>query len=557
MEAPDYAPSYVYLAQAWSALGYKGKALAAAKQAATYSAGLPQAMRLEIDAQNFEAQYQWPKAVGALRKLAALRPDDPEVQLELVDVLQSAGKPGDAQAVLHALRRKGEPTASDPRLELAEAQIAAAKGDNKGRESSASRALRLAQARSATGLAADAELQLGVALTPSDPKSAEIMLERSLADYRSVGNPHGEALVHINIGNLFSGVQPRRGREEYQKALAQFQEIGDQNGVAAAYSDLGIALWSAGDRDGSETAVQNVLRIRTETGSIEGQAWALAALATQQSDERASDEAIAGFQKAAALDASIEDHSHRAFTLSSASDLLRDRGDFARAQAMCFEAQAEYAKIKDIAYRYGADYECALISLDRGDLQTVAASLRLVRKTAAHFDDTLVLGDVDRTQGQISMGKGDWAGAVRLLSFAAKEYAQGDTTTGEAVALSLLALCDSALGKTVERDVAIKRTADLRDRITERQSVFQVDIALAELRGETGEAEEAVSQLEALASDARSRLWPGWALDAELAELRVLRQSNQTSRATVLRARIAAEARQQGFGWVLWRAQRS
>ena len=40
-EAPEYAPTYTYLSQAWSALGYHDKALAAAEQAAARSAELP------------------------------------------------------------------------------------------------------------------------------------------------------------------------------------------------------------------------------------------------------------------------------------------------------------------------------------------------------------------------------------------------------------------------------------------------------------------------------------------------------------------------------------
>src|SRR5581483_8601699 len=40
-QAPGYAPAYRYLARAWSMLGYRAKAIAAAKQAAQYADGLP------------------------------------------------------------------------------------------------------------------------------------------------------------------------------------------------------------------------------------------------------------------------------------------------------------------------------------------------------------------------------------------------------------------------------------------------------------------------------------------------------------------------------------
>ena len=49
-EAPGYAPAYAYLAEAWSALGFRDKALAAAGQAAQNSANLPPEQRLQAEA---------------------------------------------------------------------------------------------------------------------------------------------------------------------------------------------------------------------------------------------------------------------------------------------------------------------------------------------------------------------------------------------------------------------------------------------------------------------------------------------------------------------------
>lgn len=554
-EAPDYAPVYTWLAKAWSALGYKDKALAAARQAAADSADLPEFMRLQIAAQSYEAQFDWPRAIETLRKLASLQQGDPEVQLELIDVLLSAGKPRDAQAVLDTLRERGGSMSGDARLELAAAHIASSQDDTKGQRLHAARALAMAKVHGEIGLAADAERQLGVLFTSSDHKSANDMLQRSLADYRSVGNPSGEADVHRDIGNLLSDVQPRQARAEYQKSLAQFQSIGDRNGIASTYSDLAIVLWSSGDRDGAETAARNVLQISRETGNIARQAWALAALAVGQTDERASDGAIAEFREAADLDASIGARAHRGFTLYSLSDVYRLRGQLAQAANVCAQAKAEYAGLGDLVNQLFADFQCAQIALDRGDVSATEARLNRARDAAVRRGDTMTLGNVDVTRGQIQMGQAKWEEAARSIDSAKNEYAQADLTTGAAVAESLLALCDAALGKTKERDAAWAHARDLRSRVTERQEVVQVDIALAELRGETGQKDEAISQLQTLAADARKREWPGWALEAELAEMRVLSHGGDAARANALRVQIAAEARQMGFGWVLQRLQ--
>ncbi|HSC18102.1 MAG TPA: winged helix-turn-helix domain-containing protein [Rhizomicrobium sp.] len=557
-DAPDYAPSYVYLAKAWSQLGYDQKAQAAAKQAADRAASLPQAMRLKIEAQSYRAESDWAKAAVALRKSAALQPDDFETQLDLAKVLLSAGKAQEAGETIQSLRSLGRAVAGDPRLELADADIAAAQGDPKARTGHARRALELATARGAAGLKADAELALGEALMQSDPRTANATLGQALVDYRHIGNPRGEAATHRLLGILFENSQPQRGREEYRKSLTESQAIGDRNGMAAAYADLGTVLWFDGDKDGAETATRNVLRLRRETGDIAGQAWALAALAVEQSDERAGEETIAGFREAAALDASIGAHSHRGFSLFSLADILRLRGELAQAQVVCAEALSEYARMGDSASGADAHLECAQISLDRGEVSAAGKELGTVRDLGERTNrPMMLLGNLDVAQGQIAMGEGEWAKAAGLIEKAKQEYARSDLKTGEAVAASLLALCYSALGKMVDRDAAVRRAAELRSGMTERQEILQVDVALNELRGETGRSREAISQLESIAADARQRSWPGWALEAELAEFRVLRKTGQTSHAIALKKHIEEEARRQGFGWILRRAIRA
>lgn len=555
-QAPDYAPAYAYLSKAWAAMGYHDKALAAANQAAANASGLPPSMRLQIEAQDFEARYDWKHAIESLRKLLALRKNDPEVQLELIDVLLSAGKPKDAQVALDTLRTQTESMSADARVELAAGRIADAQENPAAEQAHAERALALAKARDNPGLVADSELILGTVFTPINAKKARDMFSRALVDYATVKNPHGEASVHLVTGNLLSDTQPKLARTEYEESLREFQAIGDRSGIASAYSDLGVMLWSAGDRDAAETAVRNVLEIRRETGDTAGQAWALTALAVEESDERASSEVIAAFRQAAALDASIGVHSHRGFTLYSLSDIFRLRGELEEARNACAEAQAEYAKVNGPANKPSADFECALIALDRGDVVAAEAGARHARDAAVRRGDTMMIANADLTLGQIKIGQGRWSDAAPLFDAAAREYAQGELTPGQAIAISFTALCAAAAGNARARDAAMARAVEIRSRINEHQEVIQVDINLAELRGEEGENDRAISALQAIADDARSRNWPAWAMEAELAELRVLLRNGDVARADALRQRLVVEAMQKGFHWVLARAQK-
>ena len=177
-QAPAYAPAYADLAQAWSALGYQAKARAAAEQAAAYAADLP-----DPDA----AGDRRPAPVVPVRlgrrgpdasppdRLAPRRPGIPAA----ADRRPDRGR--QARRRLRRPRGSARPARrgrDDPRLELAAARIAAARDDDKGRADHAARALAQARANGETGLAADAEVQLAIALTGRDPKAAGETLRR-------------------------------------------------------------------------------------------------------------------------------------------------------------------------------------------------------------------------------------------------------------------------------------------------------------------------------------------------------------------------------------------
>jgi DNA-binding winged helix-turn-helix (wHTH) protein len=552
-QAPAYAPAYGYLAQAWSALGYKAKARAAAEQAAALSADLPPPVRLQIVAQRQISAYDWAGAGQTLRQLIALRPGDPENRLQLVDVLVSAGKANDAAAALNDLRALPAAGPTDPRIELAAAGIAASRDDNKAGADHAARALALARSAHEPGLAGEAGVQLANALGGERQAQAAQVLRQALADYTAAGDPHGQAWAHQNLGNLWVESDPAKARREYEQAMAIYQTIGDQGGVAASYSNLGIMMWSAGDRDGAETAVRHVLAIREETQDPTGQAWALAALAIEQSDEAITDEVIANFRRAITLDESAGAQAHLGFTLLSLSDDLRLRGDLAGAAKTCADAQRQYGALGDPAGRAGADFECAQIALDRGDLSAASAGLKTARTEARAHGDQMTLANADLLAGEIAMGQRRWAPASASFDSAARQFAASDLATGEAVASSLLALSEAALEKTQARDAAEARARTLRRKITERQEVIPADIALAQLAGETGSSDAAVDSLRALAAGARKSGWESWGLEADLAAVQVLDHSGDKARAAALRGEVAADARRLGFNWVLRR----
>jgi DNA-binding winged helix-turn-helix (wHTH) protein/tetratricopeptide (TPR) repeat protein len=550
-QAPGYAPAYLYLAQAWSALGYRAKAVAAAKQALANAKGLPDEERLQIEAQQHDLQGDRAQTIAAYTQLIALRPQNPEYRLQLVAALIHAGKYDEADAALAGLRNLPE-LDGDPRTELAAANIASGRGDAKARIAHARRALQWAQARGEPGLAANAELQLGIAL--DQDHQAEPLLRAAAADFRRIGNPHGEALAWQNLANLMDARNRiADARETYQHAMAIYQGVGDLGGEAAIYDDLSRMLWAAGDRDGTETALRQALRIGQETNDLTRQAWSLTGLATVLSDASAGDEVAAMYRQAITLDEQAGQHTHHVFALAAYGDLLRQRGELDRARDVCGKAQMEARALGAADSLMTADFECAQIALDRGEPAVAESALQTLLQKAITTNDTFSAANAQLVLGQIAMGRRQWAQARDRLQAALKDWTASEATAGQANTEALLAICYAELGDAKARDHAIAQARDLRSRVNQHQEVFYLDIALAELQAYTGKPDEAIATLSALADDAAKRRWIGLAFEARLAAQRVLDRGPSTAVAEQSRAALLADARQAGFGWVTQR----
>jgi len=547
-QAPGYAPAYLYLARAWSSLGYRAKAIAASGQALQNADGLPQEDRLQIEALRFTLQGNHTEAARTWATLVALRPQDPDFRLQLVDKLIIATKYDEAIAAL-AAARKLPGAIGDPRYELAAAQIESARGNGAALIPHARLALQQAQERGETGLVAQAELQLGIALDVD--KQAEPVLRQAAADFHLIGNPHGEALAYQNLGNLmYNFNQVAAARENYQRAMTIYQGVGDLGGEAAVYSDLSRMLWNAGDRDGTEAALRQALAIGRETDDKVRQAWSLTGLATVLSDESAGDEVAAMYREAVELDRQAGERSHLVFALSAYADLLRVRGELGAARDTCDQMQKAKLALNASSRPPEADFECAQIALDRGEVDQAAAEFTRIEQNAIAAKDGFDAANSQLVLGQIAMGRLHWADARDLLRRSRDGWAAAKETPGEATASALLALCAAAQNDTAARDAALKRAGDLRSQVTARQEVLYLDIAMAELQAQLGQPAQALAALRGYTDDAQKRRWIGYAFEARLAMLHVLERGNDAAAIKSSRDALATDARKAGYGWV-------
>ena len=548
-EAPGYAPAYAYLAQAWSALGYRDKALAAAEQAAQKAVNLPPEQRLQTEAVVDGAHAEWSKAAAAWLSLAHLRLASIEYRLQAIDAQIAAGAIPGAQATLHELERLPG-AADDPRVELAAARVAAALDDARGSEQHAAAALRLAQQRDAAGLVADAELTLAGARTHLNKnEEARASLIAAISAYRSIRNPRGEAAARTDLAQALGNLdRAQEAREEFQRAMELDRSIGDLAGIAAVYRDLSGMLWTAGDRDGAQAAAKDSLALAREIGDLGLQAWNIQALATIASDEAASDEVLGEYREVVALVARAGHQT--AWPLTNIADVQRMRGELDAARETCARAQAEAATASDPQFAVYSGFTCALIESDRGNAAGARAGFEEVIRRVGSGGDTTYRDDSLMMLGQLDMDEGRWSAARERLEQASRGFAAAEIRTGEADAQAMLALCAQALGDAAARDRSLQRAAALRRSMTTRQEVYVVEIATARLANQSGAGPKSVDRLLALAADAEQRHWLGWALEAKLAAWELLHERHAGG-ADSLRRDIESGARRHGFGRIL------
>jgi tetratricopeptide (TPR) repeat protein len=551
-EAPDYTPAYLYLARAWSALGYRQKALAAAEQAARGSGAVPPELALQIAATVQTASYDFVQAAQTWKNLVALRPLNVEYRLDAIGADIAAGGVLAAQTAVADLQRM--PHASDdPRVELAAARVAGTRNDPKSDVAHAQEALRLARLREAPGLIADAQVELaGARMHLGDNEQARTDLVAAIAAYRAMGNPHGEVAARRMLGTVLDSLLQRRtALEEYQHASALAQSIGDVGGVAAVYRNICEMLWQDGDRDGAQAAARRALQISRDTGDLPLQAWTLRALATISADEAATDEVLSEYREVTTLTERSHDEGGHVWSLATNADTLRMRGELDEAQRDCVQARTEAASLSDPQFAIYSTFTCALVAIDRGETGAARLLLEKVLQLSHASGNGVYAANAELSLGQIDFDASQWARSREALRRAALGFATAEARTGEADADALLALCAQALGDSAERDRAAARARELRAAITARQEVYFVDIALAQLADTAQQRDEVIAHLQELALDAERRHWMNWSLEAKLAEWQIQKAGEDTAAAARTRADLQEQAGQRGFGRII------
>jgi tetratricopeptide (TPR) repeat protein len=156
---------------------------------------------------------------------------------------QAAGGSGkDALAALEGLRSLPAPATDDARLDLAEANAAAAIGDFKRSEAAAARAVKKGRAQGTQLVVALARSRQGWAMERlGQSNDAAAALAEAQGLFTAAGDRMGAATALQSTGHLlYDQGNFAEARQSYEDALAVFRNLGNQARVAASLNNIGV-----------------------------------------------------------------------------------------------------------------------------------------------------------------------------------------------------------------------------------------------------------------------------------------------------------------------------
>lgn len=505
---PEAPRTHFALAEAWSLLGYERRAIEAAERALALSDELPREERLWIEARCHGLATRWDEAIERLRALRLLDPSNLDYGLELARMKNATGHPLEALSILDRLHKDAPSLTEDPRLSLAEAEIARDRGDLERQRSAAERAAESGRALGARSLLANALLLAAEARHHQGETHAAAALAdeaRGLIEAEGGRRMVADALVHrldvVDAEAAGLGMT-------FEEALDLYRQAGDRRGIARALIRLARTL-TATETERAEQLLQEALALASDLENSRLRAEALNRLAVVAHFRLDSRLACERFEAAVVEARASGDLILQAGILANLSAELLSLSEAERARPLAEEALS-------IARRVGSPFlvslaliKSATVADALGELDQVRDEFREALAIARRIDDrrleniartSLAMNELDR--GNLSAAESALKDVSRRWE-ASEHFDMADwSQLRRAEALRLQNRPQEA--EMLVHEV-LERTTDPRQRALGTA-------LLAEVLADRGAIEEARRQLDSLAgpsrtSNAQVRFW--------------------------------------------------
>jgi serine/threonine protein kinase len=269
---PGSALARSSLAEAWMELGYQRRGRGESRKAFELSRRLPQRDRLAVEARYYEHHFRWDAAIERYTALSTLFPGEIEYGLRLVMAHVEAGQGHDALRSLQSLRKLSD--SEDPRIDLAEAQVAETLSDSKSQLLNAQRAIEKGEDRGFRQIVARGYQYAGEARRHiGDFDQAKEDQQRARAMFVQMGDEGGaaESLWRLAVVHMRLQADPK-ALKALAQALSEFRRIGHRAGEAKALRTRALLARRSSEWEKIESFLRESLAIFNEVGDRQGQA---------------------------------------------------------------------------------------------------------------------------------------------------------------------------------------------------------------------------------------------------------------------------------------------
>jgi eukaryotic-like serine/threonine-protein kinase len=540
---PNHALSHSALAEAWFDLGYDPKAAAEARKAFDISSKLSRPDRLLIQARYREFSHDYAGAIENYQTLHDFFPDQLDYALSLANVQFKADRSRDAQRTVAQMRNLPAPQGNDPRIDLAEANIGDGLGDFKLTLRMGAAAAAKAEQQGSRLLLAQAKERQGWALEElGNYDQAMALLSEARDLFAASGNARSSAQLLLDMGDVnFDRGDLPGARKIYEDALAEFRRTGARQKEAVVLSRLGSIATDLSDLPTGKRYNEEALRVDREIGwptsrDLGNLANALQGMGDLRTAAKLYEEAARGFDQGG-------DKSSAAVALGNLADTLLKLGQFG-------SATRSAAQSMGMAQRNGDRRNLGYALFTKATIFQAQDQLGEARKVAeedialrVQLGDKANIPDSRRLLAEIALEQGQTAEAESLARSAAADFDQQGVSDLGARAYACLSQALLRQGKLEAAQAAAARAQSLSQKGGDITARFDAALANAAVASSAGRIAEAERILKSLRSEAASRGFAVYTLQAELHLGELMLKSGSPGRGQLTRVEKDAQAK--------------
>ena len=484
--APRFPLVHLMLFRTWGGLGYDRKAKDEIKIAYQLSAGLPETDKLQVEGAYFESLKDMDRATAAYRALYTLYPDSVDYAEQFIVVLNAAGRPEEALAVVKQLRNLPPPASEDPRIDFWQAQlISYSKGPDaqpffeKAAAEAASRGQRLLYARFRLS-------QCINAVYGDHPQGAVAHCQEAYDIFIAAGNTLLAADALRTMGDRRGAKGDITGaRELYHRALAILAPLGEHEKTGVVLNNMAIGYENQGQIDRAQTLFRQAAETWRECGDALNEAVALGNLADIFMIRGQLRQAEAHYEDARRRIESTAPNSNVSYELYSIAAVRLYEGDIAGARDFADRALKMAQQRAQVIDRAEAHSVIGDILMAQDDLPGARQSYEKALAIRRQMNDKGSIAEKQADLAALSIEEGKLADAEPVLRKALAEFRAEKTFLDEIPAEVDLSRILLREGKLAEGRQIISDAIALSS--TTRDPALKLPVAIQDARIEAVE----------------------------------------------------------------------